>query len=241
MDAKLLGSGEKDYIKDQQVAYVRKVFGIVAVQLVITFASCLWSSFTATPYEYNPPATYGNFVNTLAVQLTALFVMLFTMIALLCVPRLRKQVPVNYILLFIFTMSEALAVSAWTAYLTPESVLIAIGVLMASVVTLAFAALTTPMTAKLARNLIIGLIIGVFIQFFVVMTMCIFDLFSSYWYMLYGTLGMAISGVLIFVDVMMIQIMGKVAVDEYIYGAMLLYIDIIRLLLYILMIFGKGK
>ena len=35
--------------------------------------------------------------------------------------------------------------------------------------------------------------------------------------------------------------MGKVAVDEYIYGALLLYVDIIRLLLYILMIFGKGK
>lgn len=110
----------------------------------------------------------------------------------------------NYILLFIFTMSEALAVSAWTAYLTPESVLISIAVLAASVVSLALAALTTPMTAKLMRNLLIGLLIGVLVQFFVVMTMCIFDLFSSYWYMLYGTLGMAISGVLIFVDVMMI-------------------------------------
>lgn len=35
--------------------------------------------------------------------------------------------------------------------------------------------------------------------------------------------------------------MGKVAVDEYILGAMMLYIDIIRMLLYILMLFGKKK
>jgi FtsH-binding integral membrane protein len=34
---------------------------------------------------------------------------------------------------------------------------------------------------------------------------------------------------------------GKYAMDEYIYCALLLYIDIIRLLLYLLMLFGKNK
>jgi FtsH-binding integral membrane protein len=35
--------------------------------------------------------------------------------------------------------------------------------------------------------------------------------------------------------------LGKVAVDEYILGALLLYIDIIRMLLYILLLFAKAK
>ena len=90
MRDQLLTDGSKDYIKDQQVGYVRKVFGIVAVQLLITLGMCIWSSYTATPYEFNPPSTFGNWVNQLTVQLTALFVMIFTLIALLCVPRLRK-------------------------------------------------------------------------------------------------------------------------------------------------------
>jgi len=38
-----------------------------------------------------------------------------------------------------------------------------------------------------------------------------------------------------------IMLAGKYAMDEYIYCAILLYIDIMRLLLYILMLFGKAK
>lgn len=133
---------------------MQKVLGIVAVQLTLTLGLAILSS---TNYDV------GNAVTQLWVQLTALFVALFTLIVLLCVQRLRKQVPVNYILLLVFTLTEALAVSAWTANLTTESVLVCIGVLLASVLSLVFAALVTPHSAKLMKFLGFGLLIGIII------------------------------------------------------------------------------
>jgi FtsH-binding integral membrane protein len=62
----------------------------------------------------------------------------------------------------------------------------------------------------------------------------------GYW-ILYCTLGIIVSAGLIYLDVFIIMLAGKHAMDEYIYCALLLYIDIIRLLIYLLMLFGKGK
>lgn len=211
---------------------MRKVFGIVAVQMLVTFGFAVGAS-----YWYD----MGYFVTQLWVQITSWCAMFATMIALICVPGLRKQVPINYILLLLFTVTWGLAIASITAYLTPESVLLAIGVLCAAVGSLAFAALVTPITPKLVMFLLVGLLVGVFAQFFVVLALCFTGYFSSFYFVLYGLLGCAISGLLIFFDVVKIQMMGKVAVDEYILGAMMLYIDIIRLLLYILMLFGRGK
>ena len=214
------------------MGYVRKVFGIVSVQLLVTFACCLFASYNES---------FGDFCKQLWVQLMSLFGVIFTLLALFCIPRLRKEVPVNFIILFVFTGFESLAVSGLTAWLTPESVLISIGVLCIAVTSLCSAALVTPLSAKLVAFLLIGLLVGILLQLMIVMTMCIYGYLNTYMYMLYATLGCAISGLLIFIDVIKIQILGKVAVDEYVLGAVLLYIDIIRLLIYILMIFGKSK
>ena len=64
--------------------------------------------------------------------------------------------------------------------------------------------------------------------------------FEGYW-ILYCTIGIIVSAGLIYLDVFIIMLAGKHAMDEYIYCALLLYIDIIRLLIYLLMLFGKGK
>jgi len=63
---------------------------------------------------------------------------------------------------------------------------------------------------------------------------------QGYW-ILYCTLGILIASALIYFDLFIIMLAGKYAMDEYIYCAILLYVDIMRLLLYILMLFGKGK
>lgn len=46
---------------------------------------------------------------------------------------------------------------------------------------------------------------------------------------------------LIYFDLFIIMMAGKYAMDEYIYCSVLLYVDIIRMLIYLLMIFGKAK
>jgi len=210
---------------------VRKVFGIVTFQMLLTF-------FILMAASYNN--TFGLWVQQLWVQLTSLFVYLFSFIPLFCMGNLRKQVPVNFMILFVITVSFSFFFAALTAYITPASLLFCFGILSVSVVSLCAAALVTPITPKLVMFLLVGLFIGCFLQLFALIALCISG-YYGYWYILYGTLGMAIAGILIFIDVIKIQIMGKVAVDEYILGALLLYIDIMRLLLYIIMIFAKAK
>lgn len=210
---------------------MRKVFGIVTVQMLCTFVVLLAASYNEV---------FGLWVQQLWVQLTSLFVYLFSFIPLLCMGNLRKQVPINYLFLFIITFAMSFMIGAITAYVTVGSLLFSIGVLCVSVVSLCAAALVTPLSVKLVMYLLIGLVVGCICQLICLIALCASG-YYNYWYILYGTFGMLISGILLFIDVIKIQILGKVAVDEYILGALLLYIDIIRMLLYILMLFAKAK
>lgn len=135
----------------------------------------------------------------------------------------------------------AVMIAALTYTLTPESVLLSIGVLVMATTSLCGGALVTPLSMKLVLYLLVGLVVGLFLEIILLICLIATGYMTTWMYLLYGVLGMMISGILLFIDVIKIQILGKVAVDEYILGAVLLYVDIIRLLLYILMIFGKGK
>ena len=58
---------------------------------------------------------------------------------------------------------------------------------------------------------------------------------------IYNALGIIVIIGLIYFDLFIIMLAGKYAIDEYIYCATLLYVGIIRLLLYILTICGKSN
>jgi len=101
------------------------------------------------------------------------------------------------------------------------------------------------MLIKARAAVLKGILIGVLAAIFLQVTLCLTMVFSGYvgsgLWILYCTLGVMIASALIYFDLFIIMLAGKYAMDEYIYCAILLYVDIMRLLLYILMIFGKGK
>ena len=184
---------------------------------------------------------FGFFSTTLSCQLTAFFVYLSTIIALLCSKRLRHSVPTNYILLIVFTVSMGFIWAGLTAWLTANSILLSIGVLVVTLMCLFGAALLTPAKPQVLKGVLIGILAAVILQ----LTLCLTLAFSGYitqgWWILYCSIGVLICSGLIYIDIFIIMLAGKYAMDEYIYCAILLYVDIIRLLLYILMIFGKKK
>lgn len=69
---------------------------------------------------------------------------LASLIALLCSKNLRHNLPGNYLTLGTFTLSMSLVVSGLTAYLTFMSVLLAVGVLVVTLISLFGAALFIP-------------------------------------------------------------------------------------------------
>lgn len=197
-------------------------------------------AYTYEPYYINMPATFGNYVATTVCQISNIFIYLFSFIALMCSKGLRMAVPYNYIVLIVFTLSMSLMVGGWTAYLTPASVLMAFGVLALVLTCIFLAVLATPNMLKAAIGVLIGMFAAIMLELIITIPLMIAGAFEGIW-ILYCTVGVLISAGLIYIDLFIVMLAGKYAMDEYIYCALLLYIDIIRLLLYLLAIFGKGK
>lgn len=213
------------------MGFVRKVLGIVAAQLIFTFIILISAS-----YSYD----FGVFCTSVGCQVTSILVYLFSLIALICSKGLRHSVPMNYIVLLIFTLSLAFMVAGITAWLTPVSVMLAIGVLVLVLTSMFGAYLFIQDKAKAIMGLMIAMAVALFVQFVLMISMLIAGYVQGMW-ILYCTLGIVICMGLIYFDVFIIMAAGKYAMDEYILCAVMLYVDIIRMLLYLLMIFGKSK
>lgn len=213
------------------MSFVRKVLGIVAGQLVFTLGIAIWASVN---YDF------GIFCTSVGCQVTSIIVYIFSLIALMCSKGLRHSVPMNYVVLMIFTASMAFMIAGITAWLTVSSVLAAVGTLALVLTCLFGAALLIPAKPKVLMGIMIGVCAAVMIQLIVMISLCFSGYVEGMW-ILYCTLGVLISAALIYFDLFIIMLAGKYAMDEYIYCAILLYVDIIRMLLYLLMIFGKSK
>lgn len=57
----------------------------------------------------------------------------------------------------------------------------------------------------------------------------------------YACFGVLITGFYILIDLVKIMTPDVISYDDYILGALMLYVDIVRLLLYLIMLFGKRK
>ena len=64
---------------------------------------------------------------------------------------------------------------------------------------------------------------------------------SNWMIILYASLGILGSGIFILVDLVVVMKEGVIDTDDYILGALNLYLDIVRMFLYFLLICGREK
>ena len=64
---------------------------------------------------------------------------------------------------------------------------------------------------------------------------------SNWMIILYASLGILGSGIFILVDLVVVMKVGLLDTDDYILGALNLYLDIVRMFLYFLMLCGQEK
>lgn len=235
------------------MGFVRKVLGIVTMQLIGSFIIIISASIRPSSksidncYIYNYGVVclnpFAMFCVSLPCQITSVIVYLISLIALLVSRNLRHSVPANYILLTLFTISLGFIFAGLTAWITPASVILSIGVLVATLLGLFGSALLIKNKAAALKFVLVGILAACILQVFICFTLIWSNYYYSdnYYWIMYCALGVLIASGLIYLDLYIIMLAGKYAMDEYIYCAILLYVDIMRLLLYILMIFGKGK
>jgi len=214
-----------------RMGFIRKVYSILFIQLSIT---AIWITIVAL----NQSAFYDFFRRTGALTICVAVVQLVCLYALGCYRQLARSVPTNYLLLSVFTMSMAYLASTFTVFFDPLSIMSA-GILTAVMVggLTAYAVTTktdwSAMSAfiwSLCLLLIFGGILSIFIK------NRTFSIFMS-------VLVIAIMAVFVVYDTQLI-VGGKsqeFEIDEYVFAAMTLYIDIVRIFMEILNLLGNKR
>ena len=203
--------------------FIRKVYLILSAQLIFTAGSI---TYTAT--NENSVVFFKNSIGLLNVSLVVYLICTYS---LFCYRSVARSVPINYILLAICTMAMSFSVCFSVAFAEPMLVLIA-GVLTATVVVaLTIYAFTTKTDFTLCGGLlfvcgllfIFGTLLGLLIP-------------GKGYQILMSCLGCVLFGVYLIFDTQLV-VGGKnyqLEIDDYVIGALCLYIDIVRLFLEIL-------
>jgi len=230
--------GKAQYLKTAETAirmgFLRKVYSILAIQLMVTVA-------VATPF-----VMYGEtFVKSHQTLVSASVIPLFaSLLAMTCCPSVTQKFPQNYIILSVFTLSQGVLVGCVCAAYTWQSVGLAAGVTAFVFVALTAYAFTTKTDfTGFGPYLFAGL-----------MVMCTFGLILS----ILAWCGVAVKAAMVCYDIMGVllftfyiiydtqMIIGgdhkvQFTIDDYVFAALNLYLDIINLFLYILELIGDRK
>uniref|UniRef100_A0A8C2X449 Zgc:110410 n=1 Tax=Cyclopterus lumpus TaxID=8103 RepID=A0A8C2X449_CYCLU len=158
-------------------------------------------------------------------------------VALSCCGNLRRQVPLNFIALSLFTLAEGLMLGAATVYFNAEAVLWAVG----ATALVSFALTLFAMQTKWDFTGLNGSM-WVFAWTLLSFALLCGILRSQYLYILYACLGTLLFSLYLVFDTQ--RILGgkhrkyEVSPEEYVFAALNLYLDIVTLFLLLLQLIG---
>ena len=216
-----------------RAGFIKKVYGILSIQLMITFGSVfLFQLQPIKKFIFNNQQLAGNILIVCCFTFLALFLIL------ICNRNLAKTVPYNYIYLFAITLCESLACSVISSIYSFQIVATALALTIVSTLVITFYACTTKTNFCYYR---MGMFI-LFSQIFMIgLIAALFRLEALY--TLYTFLMTIMVGFYLVYDTQLI--IGKFgvaySVDDYIFATLEIYMDIIRLFLLILRILGRAR
>ena len=208
---------------EMRLGFIRKVYGILCVQLLLTTVMCMISMTIPAVSHFqkaNSPVLWG-----------ALILSIIVLLAICCVPGVSRQVPLNYILLFTFTFCEGYIISAVCATTSPKIVLMAAAMTTTMTLLLTVYACTTKTDFTLCGSML-------FIVSCCLLILSIFAIFFKFLAVFVATIGIFLYAVYLVYDTQLLLGNKENALDleDYILGALMLYMDIINMFLYLLQI-----
>jgi len=214
--------------------FMKKVYGILSVQLAITVGCICFFIF----YVGGPGGGRRFVSENMWLMFTCLGITLVVLFPMVCVKSLRRTFPINFILLAVFTIAESISLGMVSSLYQTESVIMAAGITALIVFFLTIFAFQTRIDFTMFRG-IMGCILFVFIIAGLIM---LFIPPGREMDIIYGSIGALIFSVYLVIDTQMM--MGgnhkfAISPEEYIFAAIALYLDIINIFLYILRILGK--
>jgi len=209
--------------------FIQKVYAILSAQLLLT-------ALVASPFVLNEgcKAFVRHYGFPLVIAITILNIGFLCALTCCGAENLRTS-PTNYLLLGGFTVTEGLLVGIVCVFYTMQSILMAVvatGILVAGLTVYAMTTETdfTDMGGYLMAAVLSLMVFGFFVMFFP----------SPFMHKVYCCLGVFLFSIFLIYDTQLICGKGEIqlGVDDYVFGALQLYIDIIQLFMFILELLG---
>lgn len=162
-----------------------------------------------------------------------------TLITLSCFESARRKHPLNYILLGVFTLCEAYLVGAISSTYDVEEVAVAVGITAVICLGLTLFAFQTKIDFTMKSGAMMVVLLG-----FMVFGLLMIWFHSRILRILYATIGAIIFSCYLVIDTQML-IGGprhklRASIDDAIFVALQLYLDVVNIFLFILQLVGMG-
>jgi len=215
-------------------AFIKKVYLILTAQLLVTLAFVAFFLFhQPTKYwvqrnQWFYWCSYGTF--------------LVTYIALVCCPSVRRKWPGNFVCLLIFTLAFSYMTATISSFYSTDIVLIALGITAAVCIAISVFAIQTKIDFTMCSGLIFALSMVLF--FFGFACIIVYSVWGPNYILrcVYGAVAALVFSLFLAYDTQML-IGGRkheLSPEEYIFGALQLYMDVVYLFLIILSFFGNS-
>ncbi|KAM9486668.1 protein lifeguard 3 isoform 2-T2 [Clarias gariepinus] len=223
-----------EFCENQSIrhAFIRKVYLILAAQL--SFTTSIVAVFTFVDPVHD-------FVVEYPVILWLSFGVFFPVyLVLVCSENARRRFPVNLVLLFIFTLAMSYMTGALASYYETKSVFLALGITAVVCVSVTVFSFQTKVDFTSCTGLFCVLAIVLLITGIIATIVLSFQ-YIPWLHMLYAALGAIIYTLFLAYDTQLL--LGNrtlsLSPEEYVFGALTLYTDIIQLFLFMLQLIGS--
>nr|ACO14557.1 Fas apoptotic inhibitory molecule 2 [Caligus clemensi] len=217
--------------KAVRLGFIRKVYGLLCVQLGITAAIMgIFSIEKVKLFSASHPEMFW----------VAFAIMLVTLISMACCSNVRRKTPMNIIFLGLFTLAEGFLLGNVTSYYKASEVLLAVGITFVLVLALTIFAFQT----KVDFTVFSGVLMVAVLCLFIFGLIAMFFPHSKTVNIIYASLGALIFSVYIIFDTQMM--MGgthkySLSPEEYIFASLNLYLDVINPFMMILSLIGNSN
>lgn len=214
--------------------FIRKVYAILMTQLFVTVAIVALFLF-CEPVRFYIQTHPGLYMMS---NLT----FLSTYIALSCCGDLRRQFPVNIVLLSVFTLSMAVMLGFISSFYDTESVFLCLGITALVCFAVTMFSFQTKYDVTGCHGLIFSLVI-VLLLCIVMMSIGVPYGYIPLVHSIYASIGAILFTMFLAFDIKMLLGNGRYAIspEEYVFASLQIYLDIVYLFTFLLQIFGGGR
>jgi len=226
----------KDATRAVRLGFIRKVYGILSWQLLLTVA-------VAAPMQQLPRQWY---VANLWLTQVSLVGSIVCILVLSCCPAVCKSYPTNYLFLFGFTLFESVLVGAVSAQYTAGAVCACAAATCLIFFGMTAYAWTTKSDFTGAGPYLFAALLALFALGCTQGILSMFGIQTPMLHMLYSAIGVVLFTMFIVYDTQLIigEYKGhkkSFTVDEYVPAALNLYLDVINLFMDLLSLLGSEK